>query len=454
MSLPYPMSFPAPGTYAVEQRVALIAPTNAVIHYTTDGTPPTTQSPVLAATDYILLAAHNDGTRGMTTTTTIQALAARDGQVSAPATFVYTIARRDTDQYVVHELMPGFFVIRDYDNVNMYFIRGSTRSLLVDAGMGNGNLRAVVEPLRGHLPMDVFITHGHGDHVTALGQFEDTYDVYMSHIDMPMLQAAKARGLVADLSAIADVYEGMVFDLGTYRFSVYALPGHSPGSMMLFDEAKGLLIAGDAVGSNKAGTADALWMQMPNMAPIDVYLSALQVFRAKVAGRVKLIYGGHNDWPLLGETYLDNLQAAAQRLVDAGPDSLVPSLRPAGVWMAVQGDRLSNPDWASINVTKERCLSQPYTQIASLSNIVVHGGVLATPFVPTTTMYQLYTTARQAVTITPIPTSTHITRLTINGVPVQPGVAWSVGQASTIEMVVTARDGVHMQTYIIKCRSV
>jgi glyoxylase-like metal-dependent hydrolase (beta-lactamase superfamily II) len=46
--------------------------------------------------------------------------------------------------------------------------------------------------------MDVFLTHGHGDHVTALGQFEDTYDVYMSHLDLPMVQAYKARGLAAD----------------------------------------------------------------------------------------------------------------------------------------------------------------------------------------------------------------------------------------------------------------
>ena len=88
-----------------------------------------------------------------------------------------------------------------------------------------------------------------------------------------------------------------MFDLGTYRFTVYALPGHSAGSMMLFDEAKGLLIAGDAIGSNKAGTGDALWMQYPSMWPIDHYISALQVFRAKVAGRVKLTFGGHNDWP-------------------------------------------------------------------------------------------------------------------------------------------------------------
>ena len=73
--------------------------------------------------------------------------------------------------------MPGFFVIRDYDNVNMYFIKGSTCSLLIDAGMGTGNLRTVIEPLPDDVPLDVFITHGYGDHVTAVGQFEDTYDV-------------------------------------------------------------------------------------------------------------------------------------------------------------------------------------------------------------------------------------------------------------------------------------
>ena len=447
MTLLPPTAFPAPDTYAVEQRVALIAPADTTIHYTTDGTTPTTASPVLAADGFILLEAVNDGDRGLTTHTTIRAITARAGQVSAVASFAYTIARRDRDSSGVHELMPGFFVIRDFDNVNMYFIRGSTRSLLVDAGMGNGNLRAVIEPLRGDVPMDVFLTHGHGDHVTALGQFEDTYDVYMSHIDLPMVQAAKARGLNADLSAIIDVHEGMVFDLGTYRFSVYALPGHSAGSMMLFDEAKGLLIAGDAVGSNKAGTADALWMQFPSMAPIDTYLSALQVFRAKVAGRITLIYGGHNDWPLIGETYLDNLQAAAQRLVDDGPDTLVPSLRPAGIWMAVQGDRISNPNWASINVRKETCLSQPHTHIASLSNILVQGGVLDAPFVPTTTHYTLRRVPRQVVTITPIPTSTRIARLAINGHPVQPGVAWAVGSVAHVEMCVTAPDGVHMQTY-------
>jgi len=450
MSLSPPTAFPAPGTYAVEQRISLLAAPGATIHYTTDGSTPTFASPVCARDEVIFLPALNDGNTGLHTTTTISAIAVRDGQASAVARFGYTIARRDQDSYVVHELMPGFFVIRDYDNVNMYFIKGSTRSLLIDAGMGTGNLRTVIEPLRGDVPMDVFITHGHGDHVTAMGQFEDTYDVYMSHIDMPMVQASKARGgLTADLSAILDVHEGMVFDLGTYRFTVYALPGHSAGSMMLFDEAKGLLIAGDAIGSNKAGTGDALWMQYPSMWPIDHYLSALQSFRAKVAGRVKLTFGGHNDWPILGEAYLVNLEAAAQRLIDAGPDSLVPSLRPAGVWMAVEGDRMTDPNWASINVTKEACLSQPYTQIASLSNIVVQGGVLTQPIAPLQTRYTLLRSHGTALTITPVTTSRRIRRLTINGIVAQPRVPFALGNADTVQIVVTAADGISTAEYSI-----
>ena len=450
-----PTAFPAPGTYAVEQRVSLLATPVATIHYTTDGSTPTTTSPVCGRDEVIFLPALNDGNTGLHTTTTISAIAVRDGQASGVARFGYTIARRDQDSYVVHELMPGFFVIRDYDNVNMYFIKGSTRSLLIDAGMGTGNLRTVIEPLRGDVPMDVFITHGHGDHVTAMGQFEDTYDVYMSHIDMPMVQSSKARGgLTADLSAILDVREGMVFDLGTYRFTVYALPGHSAGSMMLFDEAKGLLIAGDAIGSNKAGTGDALWMQYPSMWPIDHYLSALQSFRAKVAGRVKLTFGGHNDWPILGEAYMDNLEAAAQRLIDAGPDSLVPSLRPAGVWMAIEGDRMTDPNWASINVTKEACLSQPYTQIASLSNIVVLGGVLTQPIAPLQTRYTLLRSQDTAVTITPVTTSRQISRLTINGIVVQPRVPFAVGNADALQIVVTAADGISTAEYVIAVNTV
>jgi hypothetical protein len=90
---------------------------------------------------------------------------------------------------------------------------------------------------------------------------------------------------------------------------------------------------------------------------IDQYLSTLKAFRTKVAGKVKFTYGGHNDTALLGETYLDHLQEAAQRLIDLGTDVLVPSPRPSEVWQVVSGDRLTDPNWAAINVNLEKCLA-------------------------------------------------------------------------------------------------
>ncbi len=151
---------------------------------------------------------------------------------------------------------------------------------------------------------------------------------------------------------------------------------------------------------------------------------------------------------------MDNLEAAAQRLVDTGPDSLLPSLRPAGVWMAVAGDRVTDPNWASINVTKEACLSQPHTQIASLSNIVVQGGVLTQPMAPLQTRYTLLRSQGTALTITPVTTSRQICQLTINGQVVQPRVPFAVGNVDVVHIVVTAADGISTAEYQIIVRTV
>jgi glyoxylase-like metal-dependent hydrolase (beta-lactamase superfamily II) len=185
----------------------------------------------------------------------------------------------------------------------------------------------------GDRPLDVVVTHGHPDHIAAMGQFQDRYNVYMNHRDLPMVQGFVERlGYRIDLEQIDDLREGVVFDLGDRTLKVYEVPGHSAGHVVLFDEASGILLASDAVGSNRPTITDSLWMQFPGMAPIDDYLSSLQVFHSKVAGKIRAIYGGHNDVPFSGETYLDNLQRAAQLLVDQGEEVLVPSLRPTDAW--------------------------------------------------------------------------------------------------------------------------
>lgn len=452
-----PTAFPEPGTFAVTQRVTLLCATpGATIHYTADGSAPSVASPVFDPYVLPVLEAVNDGDRGVTAEYEIRALAVKAGMApSEVATFRYTIERRDRDAYISQEIEPGIHMIVDYDDTKMYLLLGKERAMLIDAGLGSGNLRAYVERMIGDLPLDVVITHGHPDHIAAMGQFQDYYSVYMSHRDVPMVQGFVERmGYRIDLEQIEDLREGARFDIGDRSFTVYDLPGHSPGSVVLFDEASGLLIAGDAVGSNRPTITDSLWMQFPGMAPIDTYLSSLQVFRSKVGGRIKQIIGGHNDLPIYGETYLDNLQQAAQRLVDQGEEILTPSLRPTDAWQVVVSDRLTDPNWAAINVAKGRCLTTPPDQIATLSNLVVQGAALAPGFMPDQFSYTATVGANATeVAIMPTAMSGRYHSLLIDGAPAVSGALYSVPLEpgdTTVRVTVTAPDARTTHTYTLE----
>lgn len=452
-----PTAFPEPGTFGVTQRVTLLCATpGATIHYTADGSAPTEASPAFDPYVLPVLEAINDGDRGVTTDYEIRAIAVKPGQASSEvATFRYTIARRDRDAYLSQEIEPGIHMIVDYDDTKMYLLLGKERAMLIDAGLGSGNLRAFVERMIGDLPLDVVITHGHPDHIAAMGQFQDHYSVYMSHRDVPMVQGFVERmGYRIDLEQIEDLREGARFDLGDRSFTVYDLPGHSPGSVVLFDAASGLLIAGDAVGSNRPTITDSLWMQFPGMAPIDTYLSSLQVFRAKVgAGSIRTIIGGHNDLPIYGESYLDNLQAAAQQLVDQGEAILTPSLRPTDAWQVVVGDRLADPNWAAINVAKGRCLTTQPDQIALLSNLQVQGVALAPGFTPGEFSYTATVGADATeVAIMPTAMSGRYHSLLVDGAPAVSGAPQRVALApgdTTVAIAVTAPNVRTSHTYTL-----
>jgi len=451
-----PTAFPVPGSFPVSQRITLLCGTpDAVIHYTVDGFDPTAESPAFDAFQPVVLEAVNDGDRGVKTHYTIKARAiAAGGEASAVATLPYVIDRRSKDVYLAEELHPGIFQIRDFDDTKMMLVVGSKRALLLDAGLGNGDLRAFVEARIGGLPLDLVISHGHPDHIAAMGQFQgNRYDVYLNHRDAPMVEHFSASmNLGIDLARTIDLTEGMVFDLGDRRLEVFEVPGHSPGHVVLFDAENGLLFASDAIGSNRASIPDSLWMQFPGMSPIDEYLSALLVFRSKVSG-IKETYGGHNDAVIYGETYLDNLQQAAQALVDRGPDILVPSLRPTDAWQSVVGDRLTDPNWAAINVNKETCLSVPYRQIDTLANLQLGAGQLTPGFRPLTTSYTVEVAASTVgLDIIPTTTSSRCAALRVNGAPVRSGerlgVELAVG-STPIDILVTAPDGETIRSYTV-----
>ncbi len=152
---------------------------------------------------------------------------------------------------------------------NIWLARGRDRDLLIDSGMGLRALSPVLGLTPGK-PVIALATHAHVDHIGSLHEFDDRrahLAEAAAYDDMPddVTVADLFRAQVDPVSAlphpgwtvesygltpapITSVMTGdEMIDLGDRRFHVLHLPGHSPGCIGVFEEARGLLFSGDAL---------------------------------------------------------------------------------------------------------------------------------------------------------------------------------------------------------------
>lgn len=351
--------FPAPGTYTNTTGITLLGSEGAVIHYTMDGSKPTEQSPAFDPAHLIFLNGVYEGDEGLTTGYTIRAVAAQPGHTdSDPATYTYTVDRRDRTEYVSEEVADGVRMIRDSDNDKMFLIRGTSGFALIDTGMGRGDLRAYVERYTEGLPLVLILTHSHGDHIAQASQFIGQSSVHVGAGDRPAVAEFLERQGVSDEvidSRLQAVEDGARIDLGDRQLEITLVPGHTPGSLMVLDPATGNLFTGDTIGNNSPLPPDVMWMQWAQE-PLNVYLGNVRAARRRFGDRVQRIFTGHNDRPLIGTAYLDNLEKAIQRGLGEGGAALIPSWRPPGGVQLVEGDRFSDPNWFGVNVNPDTFL--------------------------------------------------------------------------------------------------
>jgi glyoxylase-like metal-dependent hydrolase (beta-lactamase superfamily II) len=160
--------------------------------------------------------------------------------------------------------------VNPFYRANAYTIHGRDADLQVDFGCGLAPLRPAL-PLTGR-PVIAVATHAHVDHVGGLHEFSDrrgpaaeaatfaamddagTLQLWLrggaegaaySSPPAPGFRLADWRLVPAPLTLALS--EGDLIDLGDRRFRVLHLPGHSPGSLGLLDEAAGLFLSGDAI---------------------------------------------------------------------------------------------------------------------------------------------------------------------------------------------------------------
>lgn len=173
----------------------------------------------------------------------------------------------------------------DFMNVDAYLICGQKQAMVIDGlGITPGLYRRVRSITQ--LPLFMVVTHGHPDHAgVGMKEFiEAGCEVYLSSADRELV---KEYAKDADLSGLKEVKE--CFDLGGARLRSIPMPGHTPGSVMLFWEEEKLLFSSDAIGSG------SLWMQLPESSSLEEYLvqlKKLELFLDKVPD-IK-IYPGHS----------------------------------------------------------------------------------------------------------------------------------------------------------------
>ncbi len=452
-----PTVFPPPGTYPTTESVTLLDDDpEATIHYTFDGSLPTSKSPVFEPRQVLFIYGIYEGNHGLKAGYTIRAVAMREGHTNSDvADFQFVIDRRDRTAYVSEEILPGVRMARDSDNDKMFLVTGANKYALIDSGMGRGDLKSYISQFTGDKPIELIFTHSHGDHIGQADQFVRDSIEHIGEADLAVLKdLLQKRGIPDDVIAkhALALHDGDRIDLGDRSLAIYDTPGHTPGSIVILDEQTGNLFTGDSFGSNSPTIPDALFMQW-SQKPLDEYLAAVKNSRVHFRGKVKFIMTGHNDHPLAGEKYLDNLETALQSLMDKGDTVLVPSYRPVGFQQVIVGDRFRDPNWLAVNVNTKTYLPASVDKIAGLTYLVVEGAKLSPMFSPSVKEYTVTVPHNVSkLEITAEPTSTRSRELTINGAPAQSGVATAVKIGRQTAVRVTSPDGSETTEYVITLR--
>lgn len=154
------------------------------------------------------------------------------------------------------------------ENAYLVALDGRSDALLVDPGDDLPRLRAACRA-SGRALAAICLTHGHFDHILSAKRLRDETGakIYIHALDAPAL-SDPALNLV-DVCGAQGAFEpcladGLfetesgrgVFSAAGVEFRVLHTPGHTKGSVCLYDQAARVLFSGDTLFENGCGRTD------------------------------------------------------------------------------------------------------------------------------------------------------------------------------------------------------
>lgn len=189
----------------------------------------------------------------------------------------------------IKEIRPGVFLMDEAHKATGYLVVGRDRACVIDTMNGYNDLYQAVRALTDK-PLTVVNTHGHPDHICGNIYFDEAFispddrELARQFADDPAF-AAFCRQKGRAMPPFRDIRHGDVIDLGGRTLEVCALPGHTPGGILLLLREDRILFTGDSVNHH-------LWMQLDGCLPLCRYLEELDRVMF-LQDRADIILHGH-----------------------------------------------------------------------------------------------------------------------------------------------------------------
>lgn len=242
----------------------------------------------------------------------------------------------------------------------MYLINGEKEVLLIDTAYGLHDLKETIKELCGDKKIRVINLHAHIDHNAGNNQFEK---IYVGRLDEPFShrtysEEEKKQALENDFllnvegtefseemwnpgpaSEVYTLTDGEIIDIGGYQFRVLETPGHTQGSICLFEAKKGWLFTGDLI------LTWPIWCHLDNSATLKEYGKSLGKLR-ELETKVQGVFPSHWNGDIEPERYC-RLPTHILKIYDEGVEKIV-----KGEWIGEEWD-FSEIARACMEVTDE-----------------------------------------------------------------------------------------------------
>jgi len=148
-------------------------------------------------------------------------------------------------------------------NCYLYWDEDTREGVIIDPGDDEGAIFEDVERA-GMTPKAILLTHGHGDHIAAVEDVRNRYEIPLyagrgeeKNLANPSPEVCAIIGRqISALTAEHVIEDEQIIQIGSVTLRVLATPGHTPGGVCFLDEKESILFTGDTLFWGSVGRVD------------------------------------------------------------------------------------------------------------------------------------------------------------------------------------------------------